>query len=168
MTTDTKSPTTLVWCDPVTRGDLKLAAGDITEAIKWFDKTTGRRPILIEVCPVNEKFANEVPDGITFKSQTGVLLWEIRLTGETRDLVTTSTTESSRKTPETRCNQILPCNNGIPKGLIPPENVTENILMLAGNGKSSRRISDILKSHGIYLSHMTVARRIKENQRRLL
>lgn len=84
MTINTASPTALVWCDPVERGDLKLAPGDITDAIKWFTEKTGQPPRQIFLCPKNERFASEIPEEITVVYINGVLLWEIQLTGAER------------------------------------------------------------------------------------
>ena len=69
----------LTWCEPLVRGDLRLANGDILDAIAWFKEQTGRDPGVICLSAKNEKFVAEVPEGIDVEFTGGVLRWEVWL-----------------------------------------------------------------------------------------
>ena len=71
--------TALVWTEPIERGDLKLAPGDINESITWFKEKAGIDPQLIMLCPKNKAFAGEIPDTIDVIFLGGVLRGEIFL-----------------------------------------------------------------------------------------
>jgi len=68
-----------VWAEPIDREDYKLARGDIPEAIIAFKEQTGQEPKLLILSPKNEKFANEIPEGIAVNYMAGVLLGEVWL-----------------------------------------------------------------------------------------
>jgi hypothetical protein len=55
----------------------------------------------------------------------------------------------------------IPPDRGLIGGEAVTGDVTEKIKKLAGQGKSTRDIAELLKAEGINISHMTIARRLK-------
>ena len=142
------------WCEPVTRsgerGFLRLAPGDIREAIKEYQESHRNLPDHIIICPKNENFASEVPESVKVITATGVMLWEILFPLD-------STTEPCQNASHQHYGGQKP----ILVELCTPEDVTHKILELADQNLSYRAIANNLLQYGVEISHMTVARRIK-------
>jgi len=102
-------PDALVWAEPLSRGDLKLAPGDIPDSIDWFKEKTGQAPKLITLCPKNEKFAREIPEGISVEYCDGMFRGEVWLSGDggQKPISEKATTETSTNPPKTHYNQNL-------------------------------------------------------------
>ena len=142
------------WCDPVMRsgerGFLRLAPGDIREAIKDYQESQSHLPDHIIICPKNEKFADEVPENVRVITATGVMLWEILLP-------LNGTTEPYHSPPRQQDSGQSPILEELPTR----EAVTHKILELASQNLSYRAIASNLLQYGVEISHMTVARRIR-------
>ena len=69
----------IVWAEPLERGDLRLAPGDIQEALTWFKDKTGQEPKLIILNRKNEHLAREAGDGINVDYLGGILSGEVWL-----------------------------------------------------------------------------------------
>lgn len=67
------------WCETIERGGIKMAPGDVREAINWFKETTGQEAKLIVLNPRNEKYANEAGEDIVVEYSPGCPSWEILL-----------------------------------------------------------------------------------------
>ena len=68
----------IVWAEPIKRGDLCLAPGDIEEALTWFKESTRQEAKLFILNPKNEYLAPEA-NGIKVIYLDGCLPWEIWL-----------------------------------------------------------------------------------------
>lgn len=79
---DTMETAALIWAEPFDRGDLKLGPGDIKEAVNRFKEQTGHNLGLIMLCPKNERFAEEIPEGIEVDYRGGILKGEVWMSPE--------------------------------------------------------------------------------------
>lgn len=69
--------TFIVWREPQERFNMNLMKGDIELALLFFREQTDKEPKGILLHPKNEKFAEEVPDGIIAEYRHGPLSSEI-------------------------------------------------------------------------------------------
>ena len=153
----------VIWCEPMQRGDLKLAPGDIQDALTWFKGTTGQDAKLIILNPKNERYAKAAGDGVKVEYLGGCLTWEVWLAAEDNFVtqlshIQTDTNLEQKKRNEIPTHIILPV--GRPSVDLPMKKVTE----LAAQGMGYRAIAKRLQSEGIQVSHMAVSRAIKKLQ----
>ena len=139
------------WCEPVMRGDLKLATGDVQEAINDHELATGHRPSVIALCPKNERFRSEVPPDIEVEISKRAMLWGIMTAG---DGTTNPHQDAPAKQQAVSKPKRVYCHH--------PASVTHKILEMVTQKLSTRQIAnEMLQKYGIEVSHMTVARRLK-------
>ena len=139
-----------VWTSLAARNDLRLATGDIQEAINDYQKLTGHPPSLICLNPRNERLSSEVPEGIEVLYQSYLHLWEIWFAWD-----------GIREPHHSASRQQNGGQKPVLVELCTPEDVTHKILELAAQNLSYRAIASNLLQYGVDISHMTVARRIK-------
>ena len=156
----------VTWCEPMQRGDLKLAPSDIQDALAWFKETTGHDAKLIVLNPKNDHYAREAGDGVKVEYLGGCLTWEVWLSAEDNFVtqqahIRTDTDLGQQRRNEIMIRRILPI--GRPSIDLPMEKVTA----LAAKGLGYRAIAKTLQAEGIQVSHMAVSRAIKKLQREL-
>jgi hypothetical protein len=151
------------------RGDMKLAPSDIQDALTWYKDITGQDVKLIVLHPKNERYAKEVPEGITLEYVSGCLSWEVWLSPVDNFIRNTQSApqglNKSLETPETPLETSVANTRTVtqayPSISTPQDLLQQKIELLAGKGMSTRAIARVLQSEGVKVSHMTVARRLQ-------
>ena len=156
----------ITWCEPIQRGDLRLAPGDIEDALTWFKETTGQDAKLIVLNAKNERYAKEAGDSVKVEYLGGCLTGEVWLSAEDifvtpKPYIQTDTDFEQKKRNEIQTRCFLPV--GRPSLDLPTEKITE----LAAQGLGYRLIARRLQSEGIQVSHMAISRAMKKLQSEL-
>ena len=159
----TLSGTVTVWAKPIERGDLRLVAGDVEEALAWFEERTGNEAKLIMLNPKNEHLAQEAND-IKVTYSGGILAGEVWLSPEdtfgTDFPRTANTIEWKSECPKSDMRPIIPL------GRPPLDLPIEKIFKMHSQGLGVRAIVKRLRDEGIQISRSTIHRAMKKETNR--
>ena len=152
----------VVWCEPIKRGELKVATGDIAKAMTWFKETTGQDAKLIVLHHKNERYAKEAGETVEVKYLGGCLQWEVWLSAEDGSTTVLSHLDEALES-MVHCDKKKKHTNarvGRPYLDLPSKRIQDFV----SQGLSCRVIASKLQAEGINVSYRSVHRVIKKLQ----